>query len=787
MKNRLPERHRDERGVALILTLAILVLVTLLVVAFAVSMRVESTASKTFSDQIKARQFAMAAVDEAVGKLRVATPKIGSSTSRIITNYVTTPGIIYALTNGLPFTVPLCSSGSVNDVWADINFGTRGLINRVNNVNYRMMVRWHDWVLVNMTPWTGKNNLIGRYCYWVDDEASKININAACGRPANPRYTPADIDLRAISTAIDTNNSYTYAQTPGYLSPDSWWLSGAITRPLSATNFFKITAYSQDTRLTPWGAPCFNLNTNSLTSNPLVYMRAITNMLENANLNLWFGPGHTFREKYGSNLVQIAANIKDYIDTDNACTDSGGNPPTYLGLELTPYLNELVISNSFKITTNGNWLVVDRKSTTFVELWYMYPPPAPAYDLTGHSITIQKRPPISSPDASFGNQPFVSPITLNASGVMTPKVWSGAYQVFGVDEASVVASTQQISVRINFDAGTVTAVFQGPLGRIDYASIRMTNHFFLVGKNRAGTTFSTNWISACKDPRVRPVSNYWNPVGGGSTFGKATLGGFNSGTVYYNVINTAPGATVQLICDRDFSCVTGMVTLVNRGALSSVGELGFIHTGVPWRTLALEQQDPTEMSNNLIPDWAVLDLFCTTNRPVAGRININSQIYISNKVHAVMSRQREIPLRALYYSSFGASSGRVASNIQFRIWNTQNSYQPPAAWLLSPDCYVMIGQICEVQGVTTNAGVKAYRERFIPAIANLITTRSNTFSIWAVGQAIVDVDKDGSYDPVSGDRIAGEVVVHAIVERYEDPAATAANRVKFRVKYLHYY
>src|SRR6266481_2898725 len=79
----LPESHlergrpsgRDsERGIALILTLAILTLVTLLVVAFAVSMRVENTASKNFNDLIKARQLAQAAVDDAVATIRNATP-----------------------------------------------------------------------------------------------------------------------------------------------------------------------------------------------------------------------------------------------------------------------------------------------------------------------------------------------------------------------------------------------------------------------------------------------------------------------------------------------------------------------------------------------------------------------------------------------------------------------------------------------------------------------------------------------------------------------------------------
>src|SRR6266481_3192111 len=104
----LPESHlergrpsgRDsERGIALILTLAILTLVTLLVVAFAVSMRVENTASKNFNDLIKARQLAQAAVDDAVATIRNATPPPSTANA-----WAAAPGAIISTTGGGVFT-----------------------------------------------------------------------------------------------------------------------------------------------------------------------------------------------------------------------------------------------------------------------------------------------------------------------------------------------------------------------------------------------------------------------------------------------------------------------------------------------------------------------------------------------------------------------------------------------------------------------------------------------------------------------------------------------------------
>ena len=65
---------QNERGVALVLTLAILALVTLLVIAFVTSMRIENMALKNYNEVYKARELARGAVNQAVGQIRAATP-----------------------------------------------------------------------------------------------------------------------------------------------------------------------------------------------------------------------------------------------------------------------------------------------------------------------------------------------------------------------------------------------------------------------------------------------------------------------------------------------------------------------------------------------------------------------------------------------------------------------------------------------------------------------------------------------------------------------------------------
>lgn len=823
MKQILFNRHQNERGVALILTLSILVLVTLLVVSFAISMRVENSASRAQSDAVKAREFAMAGVNEAISQLQVATPPINAGT-----NYITSPGLIRWRISGIASNVPLYTTDGTNAV-VDINLAYRGLINRV--ANRRMYVSWHNWTLTNSIPWiygayatTKPAVLIGRYAYWVDDEATKVNINAACQRTDPLGPTPKELHLEAITNGIDAAASYSRPSSGRpYPSVNSWALSAIgqnnITSGMAYTNHFNLTAHSADLRLNPWGTPCVNLNTNITAGFAAKWnlMNAITNAMGNMALTNWFrgaGYGQTFRQKYGGNVLQIAANIVDYIDLDDEPTDdpTRPDPPHYLGLERTPYLNELVISNWFRITTNGIppnvWLVIETKSTTIAELWYMYPPPATDYALAG-SIEIRNRPSIVYPGGA--NLTFGSPATVPASATFPAQPWSGTYRLFFDSEYSLTTSNMSsLPQDVTFNSGTITAVLrQGP-SRLDYAMIRMTNHIFQITATMIGRTSNVLWISACKDPRVRPISKYWNPVGGGSgsqSFRNSTLGRWNSGTILsYTMTNSPPvvGPTVSLISDRDISCHTN---IANRGWMVSLGELGYIHTGIPWRTLQLSAQDTFEKTApnppDLIPDWVVLDLFATTNRPVTGRININAEVHAYTNVddmvtvdypqHYAATVQRRNALRTLFQppvvAALSTATG-LAHNVALRNWtNSMGVYTPPTYWAPFTNCYAMIGQICEVRSLSDNfvSGNKAVRETRIRGIANLITNRSNTFSIWTVGQAIADANKDGAFNPDEGDRVCGEVVCHAVVERYEDPAATLANRVKFRIKYIHYY
>jgi hypothetical protein len=162
-------------------------------------------------------------------------------------------------------------------------------------------------------------------------------------------------------------------------------------------------------------------------------------------------------------------------------------------------------------------------------------------------------------------------------------------------------------------------------------------------------------------------------------------------------------------------------------------------------------------------------------------------------------------------------SGEVASNIVNRVM-TNNLYRSPYQQL---PAYLTIGELCEVNyfqyysnTVSATPPTQAQRQQMIRRVSNLATTRSEVFSIWSMGQVILDRDKDGHYDwvllhpkvvnygdpaepnwldgdgdgdgdgvtgPGTMDTILSEILIQAVVERYVEDG-----RVKFRTLYSRY-
>lgn len=749
--------HRSgERGIALILTLAIITLVTLILIAFAVSMRVENTASKSFNDLIMAREIAQGAVDQAVATIRQATPQ---RTQSPVSTYVTSPGLIYTNFNGLFGSISLTSpsntsySASIGSVNLNAGFWITGS----NNVEYTDPVASAipvGWVYVatngSLSPPNASLNypLVGRFAFWVDDEASKININTAFQRPAvSPDpvgySTNGEVDLRMLWPGLNLPAAIQTRQAPsgpGYTTIEEVKLVDPSAGPNTPdsdfnTNRFYLTTYSNDANYPNYTDDLDALGvqrrllsdvneTVDIKNTPATNISAVVRLSDNALKQVYSSSG-TFADKYPvvsgvDGFKQIIANIIAYQadPTTTPPPDGGGNPPVYLGLGKTPYINELRIRYDIQEPTPGNFTVT---RTVSAELFYQYDG---TYTPGTEQIIVT-----NLPDAGGLFSP--GPVTITPpGGVYTGPTYR---QCDAATEPAVALTVSTVAIGTQPQI-TYTRDYSGAK-RLDYAEANVPR-VTLQKISGAGPFYQDSQVN---DPAVNDTFGQWT----GNT-GVGTMGAQNS---TYIPPETPPSKVV-----------------IRGAAMQSIGELGYIHTPLPWQYIRLQSQLPADKPS--IPDWAILDAFAVSGS-TPGRININSSVY-------GLSAGRQVPLKALLNNVALAAAGNIYSG----IYVTSDTFGNTTA-------YDTIGEICEVQGVDDIGATEAVKEETIRRIANIITVRSSTFTIWVMAQSI----KQPPTTPTIGlftpgvDLITGEVRAQAVVERYEDPPGSAP---KFRVRYFRY-
>jgi hypothetical protein len=759
-----------DRGVALILTLAVLALVTLLLIAFVTSMRVENAASKNFNDLIKARELAQGAIDQAVAQIRQATPSrvpVGST----IQNYVTFPGGAYVYNGTALISYSLYSDPTLTDptnlnsgLW--ITGGINGLGEFTSNSVPDTSQINVGWLYVdqngNISPPPLSKPLVGRIGYWVDDEASKINVNTAGVPPAclDPPYNACsasnDVDLTMLLPSPFTTYAASIqsgAATQPYTTIQGIERANAAITNVFDDNRFEVTTYSNDANYPNYADDLDVFDRQRLVLNPTTlnanFATAVTE-LSDPNLALAkvyssSGAGATFLGKYGpygpsnSGLKQLIANIIGYqIDPTSTAPPTDGNPttaPTYLGLTRSPLINQLQIEYDVTPANPPAQPTVSRKVT--VTLLYMY---SPAYNSRDEQIAITGLPALGNLSTTITF--LVRPATINTGA---------SYPVIYTDGPTTLTANPGVP-------GATPSIFYTRGYLLDYAqptlprntSINITGGAFYQGAQVVGdpavheTATPSEWTSYPALPA--PPSGY-------------------------------PGA-------NDISKV-----VMRAAPMLSVGELGYIHLpGIAYGHLKL-QPGGGNITAGPIPDWALLDLF-TVGAGAAGRININSCINppFANITAPGPVTQRLVPLKALLSGAGINNIGSVSQSIYEDEVSDRGTfdYYGMAPAERRYGIFDTIGEICEIGSLTTANGVntQAGMEAAIRRIANLITVRSNTFTIWVLAQSIKQPpgSTPGTFTPGT-DLITGEVKAQAVVERYE---STPGSAPKYRLRYLRY-
>jgi hypothetical protein len=409
---------------------------------------------------------------------------------------------------------------------------------------------------------------------------------------------------------------------------------------------------------------------------------------------------------------------------------------------------------------NIAYTVIDNGDGTFsasrtisVELYYIYS------DVTfnsqaGDTITVS-----ALPDSIPTLFPAPPAIPVN-----------GAFLSGGLPRFFTVTQTVPLPLTrvLQPPAGHTIVTYSRGANRLDYSEMDFPQVRLEIGN--PGTTIQDVEVD---DPAVNDTFNQWTP-----SSGNGTLGSLNDPSVYKPMDGTVPTGGLP-----------PSKAVMSGKPMQSLGELGYIHLpGVKWKYLTLQ---PNAVPG-VIPDWAMLDLFTVGNTAIpndvvtGGRININS--FINTAVAATPSQPRLVPLEALLKSLSGVIAFPLAT-VAHQIYN-DDDITAPIARLTDPYgmkfVFDTIGEICEINSLMPSGTPKeADKEIAIRRLGNLITVRSNTFTIWVIAQSIKEPtglagQSIGMFQPGT-DLITGEVRAKAVVERYEQ-----AGVVKFRVRYFRY-
>jgi len=878
---------QQQRGSALVVTLAFVILLTVIAVQLIDTVRIDHASANSHLEGLQAEFYAQAAVARVIGTLQMQTApqQTGSNT---VQPWVSLPGGLGVGTSGstAQLTPVDLSSGSASTAaftGSAIDFAPPNLnVPTFYDASNHLITNHTDsdgnaiqmpvaWVYVRQSGslvydpvpiTTNKSDpIVGRYAYWTDDESCKLNLNLAWARSASNTAAmgdPSRVDLTALQASCgntagsDVDFQQTWADTVHkYVAPPRFYNSLENARVASGTDQtmngalkeyqFETTHYNADPDVNIFGEPRIVLTTQARnvpvtasgtapfinilkTANKDPGVFDITNgNIDGAKVNATMAmlmkyltrtdwpmtPGSSFQKKYfGSDpdnrIAQIALNIIEYVrckESTEPIVDpirlqytSGSfvlanvatNNSYFLGISRVPLITEvgMYVSNTAIVSSGTTGWPVTMKMEVYLPPNYGLT----QVDLTKFALGLQY---FYNGHAIQTSSPGVvnsSEITGAPNGILA----SGSYAVITrtYDTSNMFIPIAYATAR---PAGTLNArpsllaksgSYSNQLATTDIAPLSNANAVCIPCKIDAATV-PLDQITSCEvdDPRVNKGAADWVQHPGGS-FGqrnsiymKTTVSGTEpqqdlngDGTVSeYSMFMPPPKGVTYNGYDN------------TKGLVQSVGELGYINTGlkcasagVPWRSLRLQ---PNSDPAGTVPDWALLDLFTVpitaTNaisRPygnsVGGRVNVNATV-------APFGYKRWLPLAGVFQGCVSGSGSSVlasGSAIAQHICNRDLAVTRSGTGKLYgyADGFYAPAEIVEVAGVA-DRGEES--EELVRQVSNLLTARSNVYTVYSIGQSVKQTSSGRLI-------VTGEKRLQTTVERYT-PSGQSSD-IRFR-------
>lgn len=346
--------NQYKQGIALVVVLGFLAILTILAVGFSISMRVERIVSATELDYVKARMLAESALANAMDAVDADVvdgvwPKLFDDDHYLVS---------------VPSSVSSSNAHFISDammkyVPADLTNGLLSLLDSIewiNVTNGRMA-----YVVLNCSGYADVNYLndqratAGPICMM---SSSGFDPDAAhfVDELTNTHYYYSslyDLTENATSVADDIDGAFTFSYAP--------------RQYLVGTNWFTNYPYYMGT------------NTSSISTN----MQVITNML------------HSYVSTIVTNTDIFAANLLNYLDPDHSVSNFEYE------VEAVPLINEVLVENEFAVDGGYGSNVL----SISVELFYPF---ASSYSSSNITVTISNQVGASGQPLGMTNNWFAS-------------------------------------------------------------------------------------------------------------------------------------------------------------------------------------------------------------------------------------------------------------------------------------------------------------------------------------------------------------------------------------------
>ncbi len=268
-----PASPPKPQGIALVLALSVIVLLTILVIGLLTVMMTERSVASAHYEGQRARILALSARERAVASLRdtITAGESGGRSWALQPGKITVIDAAGAIDPAVPGKLYSEKNSSLTDnAKIDLNMstglGVHPIASGSSGTAPVMEIEWHNILKDPSLPASKTNQVTSRYAYWMDDESGKLNINTADG---SKKYTdesygsglPSEVRLASLSgmtdelveKIVDARKERPFQEPKGFLTAD------ASLQSVWDDHRFDITHVSRSPDLTFFGEPKINL------------------------------------------------------------------------------------------------------------------------------------------------------------------------------------------------------------------------------------------------------------------------------------------------------------------------------------------------------------------------------------------------------------------------------------------------------------------------------------------------------------------------------------------------